>query len=162
MWTLPECLNHKFVKHQLAQINIARLLAPIDDPLVAGFVAQLDTINTLAESSNGFVWRLKDESGNATDINPFDDPMLIVNMSVWESVEDLKSFAYHTDHIKVFKDRAKWFEKPSDAHMVLWWIPQGEFPSVEEAKDRLMHLRKHGESDYAFSFRKIFPAPANP
>src|SRR2546429_3938611 len=97
--------------HQLAQINIARLIAPIDDPRIAEFVNQLDPINRLAEESPGFVWRLQSESGNATDIAYNDDPFIIVNMSVWESIETLPDFAYKSDHARVLRDRAKWFEK---------------------------------------------------
>ena len=142
-------------QQHLAQINIARLLAPIDDPMIADFVRQLDDINTLAESSPGFVWRLKEESGNATSIDVFGDPLLIVNMSVWESIEDLKNFAYKSAHIQVFRDRARWFEKMDVAHMALWWVPVGAFPSAEEGRDRLLHLREHGESERAFTFRSL-------
>jgi Domain of unknown function (DUF3291) len=145
------------MKFQLAQINIAKLLAPIDSPLLADFVADLDKINAIAESSKGFVWRLKDETGNATDFNPFQDETLIVNMSVWESVEDLKNFAYRTEHVEVFMKRAKWFERPTSAHMALWWIPENVFPTAETGRDRLFHLREFGESLTAFSFKNVFP-----
>jgi hypothetical protein len=144
------------MNYQLAQINIAKLLAPIDSPLLADFVADLDKINAIAESSKGFVWRLKDETGNATDFNPFQDVTLIVNMSVWESVEDLKNFAYRTEHVEVFMKRAKWFERPTSAHMALWWIHENEFPTAEMGRDRLFHLREFGESLTAFSFKKVF------
>src|SRR2546425_10551287 len=97
--------------HQVAQINIARLIAPIDDPRIAEFVAQLEPINALADKAAGFVWRLQSESGNATDIAYSDDPFIIVNMSVWESLEALRNFAYKSDHARVFRERAKWFEK---------------------------------------------------
>lgn len=140
----------------LAQINIGRLLAPIDDPLIADFVNQLDEINALAESSPGFVWRLKDDTSNdATQINVFGDPLIIVNMSVWETVEDLKNFAYKSAHVQVFRDRARWFEKMEEAHMALWWMPVGVFPTAEEGRDRLMHLREHGESEWAFTFKSL-------
>lgn len=142
-------------QQHLAQINIARLLAPIDDPMIADFVRQLDDINALAESSPGFVWRLKEETGNATNIDVFGDPLLIVNMSVWESIEDLKNFAYKSAHVQVFRDRARWFEKMDVAHMVLWWVPAGIFPTAEEGRDRLLHLREKGESEWAFTFRSV-------
>lgn len=142
-------------QNHLAQINIARLLAPIDDPLIADFVRQLDDINALAESSPGFVWRLKEESGNATNIDVFGDSLLIVNMSVWESIEDLKNFAYKSAHVQVFRDRTRWFEKMEVAHMALWWVPAGTLPTAEEGRDRLLYLREHGESDWAFTFRTL-------
>jgi hypothetical protein len=146
----------------LAQINIAKLIAPIDDPLIADFVAQLDTVNALAEQSKGFVWRLKDDSNNATSINSFDDPLIIVNMSVWESVEDLKNFAYKSSHVEVFAQRERWFVKMPEAHMALWWIAEGHQPTAEEGKERLLHLRTHGDTSHAFSFRKIMPMPEKP
>ncbi|MDX2066928.1 MAG: DUF3291 domain-containing protein [Haliscomenobacter sp.] len=142
-------------KH-LAQINIGRLLAPIDDPLITDFVRQLDDINALAESSPGFVWRLKDDTSNdATSINVFGDPLIIVNMSVWESIEDLKYFAYKSAHVQVFRDRARWFEKMDVAHMALWWVPVGTMPTAEEGRDRLLFLREKGESEWAFTFRSL-------
>jgi hypothetical protein len=146
--------------YHLAQINIGRMLAPIDSPVMEGFVRQLDPINALADSSPGFVWRLKDESGNATDIVYNDDPMIIVNMSVWESVEALQQFVYKSHHIGVFRDRAKWFEKAVEAHYALWWVPEGHVPTVAEGRERLEHYRKHGSTPYAFWFSQLFPAPA--
>src|ERR1700759_1217083 len=97
--------------HHLAQINIARLLAPIDDPKIADFVAQLDEINALADKSPGFVWRLKSDSGNRTEAPYNDDPFVIVNMSVWESIEALRDYAYTSNHVDVLRRRAEWFEK---------------------------------------------------
>jgi hypothetical protein len=143
--------------YHLAQLNIAHLLEPIDSPLLEDFVGDLDRINGIAEQSKGFVWRLKDEtSDNATSINPFPDANIIVNMSVWESIEDLKEFTYRSGHVQVFMKRAKWFYAPKEAHYVLWWIKKGEMPTPEEAKDRLYHLREHGETAFAFSFKKVF------
>ncbi len=109
----------------LAQINVARMLSPLDHPGMAGFVRALDPINALADTAPGFVWRLQDESGNATALNPFDDPMLIVNMSVWSSIETLFDFVYQTGHTAIMRQRKAWFEKPHEAHMALWWIPRG-------------------------------------
>src|SRR5271170_5490009 len=107
------------MQHHLAQINIGRLIAPIDDPRIAGFVAQLDPINALAEQSRGFVWRLQSASGNATDLVYNDDPFVIVNMSVWQSLESLRDYVYASKHIEVFRDRAKWFEKMEEPHYCL-------------------------------------------
>lgn len=143
----------------LAQVNVGRLLAPIDDPLIADFVAQLDAVNALADASPGFVWRLKDESGNATAIPAFDDPRMIVNMSVWQSLEALRDYVYRSDHTKVLTRRRDWFEKLDRPHMALWWIPAGTLPTVEDAKRRLRILAERGPSADAFTFRDRFPAP---
>ena len=146
----------------LAQLNIARALAPLEDPLLADFMAALDGVNALAEESPGFVWRLKAEDGNATSIRINDDPRMIVNMSLWESVEALFDFAYRSDHTKIMARRREWFEKPSGAYMVLWWVPSGHRPSIEEAMARLESLDREGPTARAFTFKTRFPAPAMP
>jgi Domain of unknown function (DUF3291) len=143
---------------QLAQINIGRLVAPLDDPRIADFLAQLDEVNALAEQSAGFVWRLKSDSGNATDISYSADPFELVNMSVWESVESLDQFTYGLRHISALRDRRKWFEKPVLPHYCLWWVPDGHIPSVKEARERLEHYQKHGANPHAFWFSQCFPA----
>jgi hypothetical protein len=145
--------------HHLAQVNIARMLAPINSPVMADFVAQLDAINALADGSPGFVWRLKGAGNDATSLRPFPDDYIIVNMSVWESIDALKAYVYRSDHVRVLRERAKWFDKMGEAHMVLWWVPAGHMPSVEEARDRLMQLRSQGETPAAFTFKSVF-APA--
>ena len=145
--------------YHLAQINIGRLVAPLDDPRIAGFVAQLDPINALAEQSPGFVWRLKSDSGNATDIAYNDDPFVIVNMSVWESVDALRNYVYRSQHRNVLKDRAKWFEKMDKPHYCLWWITAGHIPTVAEGRERLEHYQLHGATAYSFWFQKLFPEP---
>jgi len=147
------------VDYHLAQINIGRLVAPLDDPRIAGFVAQLDPINALAEQSPGFVWRLKSDSGNATDIAYNDDPFVIVNMSVWESVDALRNYVYRSQHRNVLKDRAKWFEKMDKPHYCLWWITAGHIPTVAEGRERLEHYQLHGATAYSFWFQKLFPEP---
>lgn len=145
------------MKKYLAQLNITRMQSnSINDPLMADFVAQLDTINTLAENSKGFVWRLKDEEGNATNIHPFDDDRIIVNMSVWESIEDLSEYAYKSAHAVVMKDRSKWFEKFGKPSMVLWYIDEEHTPTVKEARERLEFLQENGASEYAFDFKSRF------
>jgi Domain of unknown function (DUF3291) len=145
------------MKKHLAQLNIARMLSDtIDDPIMAEFVAQLDTINTLGENSKGFVWRLKDESGDATQIHPFDDPRIVVNLTVWESIEDLMDFAFKTAHAVVMKDRSKWFEKFGKPSMVLWYIDEGHIPTPEEARERLEYLQTNGASEFAFDFKNKF------
>ena len=145
--------------YHLAQINIARLLAPIADPLLAGFVAQLAPVNELADKSPGFVWRLQTESGDATSLKVYDDEMVIVNLTVWESVESLREFVYKSGHSGVMRDRRKWFEKFDGPYFAMWWIPAGHIPTTEEAKERMDHLRQHGDGPFAFSWKNIFPAP---
>lgn len=144
--------------YHLAQLNIARMREPLDNPVMADFVAQLDEINALAEQSPGFVWRLQSDSGNATDIRIYDDEMLIVNMSVWENVDALFEYAYRSDHIDVFRRRGEWFEKMDSAHMVLWWIPAGHIPTTTEAEAKLNDLREHGPTPLAFTFKQRYSA----
>lgn len=143
----------------LAQINIGRLVAPIDDPRIAGFVSQLAPINKVAEESPGFVWRLQSDSGNATDVAYSNDPTILVNMSVWESLETLKSYVYRSRHVGVFEDRAKWFQKIDLPHYCLWWVPVGHIPSVAEGRERLEYYQKHGSTAEAFWFSEPYPAP---
>lgn len=147
------------MRFHLAQINIGRLLAPIGDPKIADFVAQLETINSLAERSRGFIWRLQSASGNATDVPYSDDPLMIVNLSVWESVEALRDYVYLSPHIEVFRDRAKWFEKAAKPHYCLWWLPAGHVPTVEEGRERVEHYQRFGASEHSFWFSQLFPAP---
>jgi hypothetical protein len=146
-------------KFHLAQINIGRLRAPVDDPMIADFKANLDRINALADSSPGFVWRLVGEGGNATDIQPdANDPLLAVNMSVWENPAALGAFVYRSDHLPIMRRRTEWFEK-LELYMALWWVPVGHRPSVEEGMGRIETLRRMGPSAQAFTFRDILPAP---
>jgi hypothetical protein len=144
---------------QLAQVNIARAHAPIDDPLMAGFVARLDQINALAESSPGFIWRLKTDEGNATALQVYDDERILFNLSVWESPQHLRQFVYRSAHAEVMKQRKEWFERFREAHMALWWIAPGHIPTIAEAKERLTYLQLNGETEFAFSFASLFPAP---
>jgi hypothetical protein len=145
--------------YHLAQINIAKLLEPIDSPLLEDFVGDLDRINEIADKSIGFVWRLKDDTGNATNINPFDDSSFIVNMSVWETVDDLKDFVYNSGHMEVFRKRTKWFERMKTPHMALWWVKVGDYPTAEDGKNKLLELEKYGETASSFSFKELFNAP---
>ena len=145
----------------IAQLNVGTTVAPLDSPELADFVAALDGVNTLAESSPGFVWRLKSDTGNATDIRASDDPNFIVNMSVWESAEALFEFVYRSMHTKVMVRRREWFQKPDQAFQVLWWVPAGHAPTVQEALERLEHLRKHGPTAHAFTFKERYPAPGD-
>lgn len=144
------------MKFTLAQLNIAKMIAPIDSPIMADFVANLDPINALAEKSEGFVWRLVGDGNDATSIKIFDDDYLIVNMSVWNNLESLFKFVYQSNHTEVFKRKKEWFEKMPVMHMALWYVPENHEPTVAEAVDRLIYLREHGETPFAFSFKKRF------
>lgn len=148
--------------YHLAQINVARALAPLDDPLLAGFVERLDEINALADGAPGFVWRLQSDSGNATDIMASDDPQLIVNMSVWENLDSLFGYVYRSDHLQVMSQRRRWFEKPRGAFMALWWLPAGRLPSLEEGLARLDQLDLKGPSVEAFTFKTPFDPAGRP
>jgi hypothetical protein len=144
--------------YHLAQVNIGRLTAPLDSPILAGFVNNLDRINALAEESPGFVWRLVGEGNDATSLRPYDDDMIIVNMSVWESVEQLQAYVYKSDHTDIMRGRKQWFSK-MDFYMCMWWVRVGHIPTVKEAKERLEHMEQHGESAHSFTFRNVFPPP---
>jgi hypothetical protein len=144
------------VRHHLAQLNVARFKAPMDDPVMAAFVAELDPVNAIADGTPGFVWRLQTEEGNATGIHAFDDDLMLVNMSVWESVEVLADFVYRSGHIDVMRRRREWATRMAEAHMCLWWIPAGTIPTLGEAIDRLDQLREHGPTPRAFTFKKRF------
>jgi hypothetical protein len=143
----------------LAQVNIGQVRGPMDGELMRGFASRLDEINALADCAPGFVWRLQEPSGNATGLRPFaGDDTLLINMSVWETVEALRLYTYRTAHAELVRDRHLWFEKFAGVYMVLWWVPAGHIPTVEEAKERLAHLEAHGPTPYAFTFQKPFPA----
>ena len=144
----------------LAQINVGRLLHPLDDPRMADFVDNLAAINALAEASEGFVWRLKDETGNATSIAAYDDPAIIVNMSVWTAPEALYAFAYQTAHRRFVQRRKEWFELFDGPYLALWWMAEGTTPTVADGRQRLDHLARVGPTAYAFTFRKTFPPAA--
>lgn len=145
--------------YHLAQINIARMKAPLDDPQMQAFVDGLEPINALADTAPGFVWRLQTEGGDATALRPFPDNFLIVNMSVWESIESLRSYTHQTAHVQFVRRRKEWFEKLDQPIYALWWQPAGQLPTVAEAKTRLDHLIQHGDSPTAFTFGKPFPPP---
>jgi hypothetical protein len=136
----------------LAQLNIGKFRAGRDDPAMAGFYDNLDRVNQVAERMPGFVWRLKDDSGNATNIPWVGDPGMAVNLTVWESVEALEKFVWQTVHTKIYNRKGEFFEKPAAPHFVMWWIEQGHIPTLEEAKERLDHLTLHGPSDHAFGW----------
>ncbi len=148
--------------YELAQVNISRLLQPLDSPLLRDFVAALDPVNAVADAAPGFVWRLQTEDGDATAVRIFDDNWLIVNMSVWTSVETLSAYVYDVAHRSIMKRRREWFERPAEAMTALWWVPAGHRPSVAEAEERLTHLREHGPSPFAFTLRNTYTSSGEP
>jgi hypothetical protein len=144
----------------LAQINVARMRGPLDSSVMAAFAAQIPAINALAEASSGFVWRLQVPAGDATTLRVFPDPLLLVNLSVWETIDALRQYVYHAAHGAAFRDRAQWFEPIDEAHLALWWIRAGTEPTLEEASERLERIRSQGPTPEAFSFAQPFEAPA--
>lgn len=145
--------------YHLAQVNVALARAEMTSEIMSGFVSRLDEINRLAEDSKGFVWRLVGDGADATSIRAFDDPMLLVNMSVWKDMDSLKAYAYKSAHVELIRDRDAWFHKLAEAHQALWWVPAGHIPTVLEAKAKLEHIRAHGPTPKAFTFAKSFPHP---
>ncbi len=145
--------------HHIAQLNIAAARAPLDHPSMFGFTSRLDEINALADEAQGFVWRLQTDEGDATSIRAFDDPSLIVNLSVWESIEALHAFTYRSEHRELLRGRREWFLRRDGHHQVLWWVPVGHLPDVDEARRRLDHLERHGPTDMAFTFADRFSPP---
>ena len=140
----------------IAHLNIARARADLDSEIMRGFVARLDEINALAEHSPGFVWRLQGEEGDADILRVFGDPLLVANVTLWESVAALHHFTYKTVHAELLRNREAWFARPEQSSMVLWWVPEGELPTVEEAANRLQLLRDQGPTAQAFTFGKAY------
>lgn len=144
---------------QLAQLNIARFRRPQGDPVNADFIASLDRVNAVAEQQPGFVWRMTGEGNDAMDVRVGDDPNLVVNLSVWADFESLRDFVYrHDAHLNIMRRRREWFDA-IQAHLVLWWIPAGDRPSIDDAIVRLERLRADGPTADAFTFREPYPAP---
>jgi heme-degrading monooxygenase HmoA len=149
-------------RYHLAEVNLALLREPLDSPELADFVALLEPINALADASPGFVWRLQTEDGDSTAIRAFDDDRILVNLTVWESLEALRAFTYASRHLEVLRRRREWFHRIADAHLALWWVQAGHTPTVAEAVTRLELLRRRGPSPDAFTLREPFPAPDAP
>jgi len=142
---------------QLAQLNIAEATAKMDSAVMADFVNNTDRINTIAEESDGFVWRLVgDDSDDSYSINAFDSEYILVNMSVWKNRESIFNYVYNSGHVEIFKRKKEWFNKMLKMHMVLWYVEDGHIPTVEEGKERLEYLREHGESPLAFGFKSKY------
>jgi len=152
------------VAYELAQVNIARLVAPLDTPRLADFVAALDPVNARADGAPGFVWRLQTEDGNATAVQAFEWDVaggagIIVNMSVWTGVDALAAFVYGADHREVLRLRREWFQRMTEAHLACWWVPAGHRPNTAEAEERVHYLRQHGPTPYAFTLQHHCPPP---
>jgi hypothetical protein len=153
------------VDYVLAQVNVGRLLAPLESPLIADFVAALEPVNAVADAAPGFIWRLQTEDGDATAVGGFEEDAvdaaggIVINMSVWESIEALGAYVYSDAHVAVLRRRREWFSRMKDAYLALWWIPRGHIPTVGEAEDRVRYLRTHGPTPHAFTLREYFPAP---
>jgi hypothetical protein len=146
-------------KWHVAQYNIAWMVTPYEDARFDDFRARLDEINQLADRSSGFVWRHQTAEGNSTSVRIRDDARILINFSVWESVEDLFEYAFHTAHVEVYRRRKEWFDHAEDPWAVLWWIPTGHEPGVEEGEERLRYLTEHGPTPHAFTFKQRFPPP---
>ena len=144
----------------LAQVNVARLAAPLDSPRLADFVANLRPINAMADASPGFVWRLQTDAGDATALRVLGDDWLIVNMSVWESLEALRDYVYRSPHAHVLRRRQEWFVKMVETHVALWWIEPGTIPTLHDAEERLLTLRAEGPTPRAFTLKQ--PSPIRP
>jgi hypothetical protein len=143
--------------YHLAQVNIGRIKAPLSSSVMAGFMNRLDEINAIADRSPGFVWRLQTDDGNATYFRPYpEDDRLLLNMSVWESVEALRSFVFQTTHVELLRQRREWFEQFAGVYAALWWIPTGHKPGIDEAKKRLAWLDDRGPTEFAFTFQSVF------
>lgn len=143
----------------LAQINVGRFVAPPDDPRVQPFMMALDHINAIADAHPGFVWRLQDDTGNATALRPTADPLLAINMSVWRDAEALFEFVYRSAHTPVMARRRDYFDRFDGAYQALWWVPAGHIPSIDEGFARLWQLDRYGPTANAFTFKVRFPAP---
>ncbi|MCF4140324.1 DUF3291 domain-containing protein [Streptomyces sp. Tue 6430] len=144
--------------HELTQVNLARLKFPLDSPELKDFVDALDPVNADAEAADGYVWRLQSEEGNATDVPVFGDDWLIVNLTVWRDQDALTAYMYRGRHREMLARRRDWFERVQEAMTALWWVQAGHRPTVAEAEARLLHLRAHGPTPYAFTLRTSFPA----
>jgi hypothetical protein len=142
--------------YHIAQINIGRAKGPVEDPMMAGFMTRLDDLNALADRSPGFVWRLQTLEGNATYFRPYEhDDRILLNMSVWETIDALRHYVYKTAHAEMLRHREEWFERFAGIYLALWWVPVGHIPGIDEAKKRLAHLDQYGPTQFAFTFQTM-------
>lgn len=142
--------------YHIAQINIGRAKGPVEDPMMAGFMTRLDDLNALADRSPGFVWRLQTLEGNATYFRPYEhDDRILLNMSVWETIDALRHYVYKTAHAEMLRHREEWFERFAGIYLALRWVPVGHIPGIDEAKKRLAHLDQYGPTQFAFTFKTM-------
>ena len=142
--------------YHIAQINIGRAKGPVEDPMMAGFMTRLEDLNALADRSPGFVWRLQTLEGNATYFRPYEhDDRILLNMSVWETIDALRHYVYKTAHAEMLRHREEWFERFAGIYLALWWVPVGHIPGIDEAKKRLAHLDQYGPTQFAFTFKTM-------
>ena len=146
----------------IAQVNIGRLVAPLDSPQLADFVSQLDAVNAVADSAPGFVWRLQSDDGDATSFRVFDDDQILLNMSVWDSIEALHEYVYRSGHVEVLRQRRQWAEPFDGVQSTMWWVRAGELPEPSEAVLRLARLERDGPTADAFTFQRRFEPPEEP
>jgi len=144
------------MEYHLAQVNVAKMLADLNDPVMCGFVQRLEEINLLAESSAGFVWRYQSDEGDATYLRPYEDKNILFNMSVWESLETLKGYVYNSAHLELLKTKKNWFSKLGGPHMALWWVPKGHIPNVSAGLEKINIIQEKGACREAFIFTKPY------
>ena len=144
------------MEYHLAQVNIAKMLADLNAPVMSDFVQRLNEINLLADSSAGFVWRFLSDEGDATYLRPYEDKNILFNMSVWESLESLKAYVYNSSHLELLKSKKNWFSKLSEPHMALWWVPKGHIPSVSEGLRKINIIKERGACEEAFTFAEPY------
>ncbi|GAA0397042.1 DUF3291 domain-containing protein [Cocleimonas flava] len=152
-------MKNKDISYHIAQINIAQAKADKDSEIMSGFISRLDEIHTLADNAPGFIWRLETEDGDDGSVSVFNDPLLLINMSVWRDIDSLRAFVYKSIHIELLQDRDAWFDKMGEIHQTLWWVPAGHIPTIQEGKDKLDQIREFGPTAEAFTFGKKFPSP---
>jgi hypothetical protein len=159
---MAACSDDGVTGYHLAQLNIGRIRGPLDSPLMAGFTSMLDEVNSLADRSPGFVWRLDDgDEPGATALRPC-GPDIIVNLSVWQTLDALRSFVYRDRaHLDLMRRRRQWFHPVTQPFVVLWWIPAGQLPGLDQALDRLDLLRRAGPGPLAFTFRDPHGPPVS-
>lgn len=150
--------------HHIAQLNISRLLASLDTPEMKEFVDFLEPVNKFAEESPGFVWRMKGENGEASSLlaSPFDDPMIVTNLTVWADIPSLQAFVYKSVHRYFLQNRRQWFARVATNQFVMWWVSPGVIPTLTDAKDRLQRLEAEGPSPEAFTLQQAFDARGKP
>ena len=144
----------------LAQLNIAAAKADSESDIMRGFFDRIDEIHDLAENAPGFIWRYDDDEGVDIAERVFGDPLLLINLTLWQDIASLREFVYKSIHKELIQGRKDWFHKMPEMHQVMWWVPAGQIPKIQQAKDKLDLIRKQGPSAAAFSFAKPFDPKA--